>query len=267
MKRREFMTLLGGAAVAWPVAARGQQRDRVKRLGVLWGLAENDNVYEPRLSAFKQRLQDLGWIDGRNIRVEYRFTGGVTERIRIAAQELAALAPDVIFATTNPAVAALLHETKTIPIVFTLVSDSVGSGFVPSLAHPGGNITGFHNFEPELSGKWLEFLKEIAPEVRRVAFLHHPQTAAHIGFMRVIDAASGSLGVTVTAAAARGASEIEPVLTAFAQEPNRGVIVAPSPITTFRRELIITLARQLALPTIYPFPLLPQKWRLGLLWN
>ena len=249
MRRREFITLLGGAA-AWPVAARAQQRDRVKHLGVLWGLAENDNVYEPYLSAFKQRLQDLGWIDGRNVRVEYRFTGGVTERIRVAARELVALAPDVIFATTNPAVAALLQETQTIPIVFTLVSDSVGSGFVPSLAHPGGNITGFHNFEPELSGKWLEILKEVAPEVRRVAFLHHPQTAAHIGFLRAIEAASNLVGVTVIAAVARDASEIEPALTAFAREPNGGVIVAPSPITTFRRELIITLARQLDLPAI-----------------
>ena len=131
MRRREFITALGGAAASWPLAAHAQQRNRVKRLGVLRGLAENDNVYEPHLSAFKQRLQDLGWIDGRNIRAEYRFTGGVTERIRIAAQELAALAPDVIFATTNPAVAALLQETKTIPIVFAIVSDSVGSGFVP----------------------------------------------------------------------------------------------------------------------------------------
>jgi putative tryptophan/tyrosine transport system substrate-binding protein len=257
MKRRKFITLLSGAAAAWPLAAHAQQRNRVKRLGVLWGLAENDNVYEPHLSAFKQRLQDLGWIDGRNIRVEYRFTGGVTERIRIAAQELAALAPDVIFATTNPAVAALLQETKTIPIVFALVSDSVGSGFVPSLAHPGGNITGFHNFEPELSGKWLEILKEVAPEVRRVAFLHHPQTTAHLQFLRVIEAASSSVGVTVAAAGARDASEIEPVITTFAREPNGGVIVAPSPITTFRREVIITLARQLALPAIYPFRYFP----------
>jgi len=257
--RRQFITLLGGAAAAWPLAARAQQGDRVKRLGVLWGLAENDNVYEPYLSAFKQRLQDLGWIDGRNIRIEYRFTGGVTERIRIAARELVAAAPDVIFATTNPAVAALLQETQTIPIVFTLVSDSVGSGFVPSLAHPGGNITGFHNFEPELSGKWLEILKEVAPEVRRIAFLHHPQTAAHIGFLRAIEAASNSVGVTVTAAGARDANEIEPVLTAFAREPNGGVIVAPSPITTFRRELIITLARQLDLPAIYPFRYFPKS--------
>src|SRR5262249_21302748 len=155
-------------AAAWPIAARAQQRERVKRLGVLWGLAENDNVYEPYLLAFKQRLEDLGWIDGRNVRIEYRFTGGVTERIGIAAREMVALTPDVIFATTNPAVAALLHETHSIPIVFTLVSDSVGSGFVPSLAHPGGNITGFHNFEPELSGKWLEILKEVATKVRRV---------------------------------------------------------------------------------------------------
>jgi len=209
--------------------------------------------------AFKQRLQDLGWADGRNVRVEYRFTGGITERIRIAARELAALAPDAIFATTNPAVAALLQETQTIPIVFTLVSDSVGSGFVSSLAHPGGKITGFHNFEPELSGKWLEILKEVAPEVRRIAFLHHPQTAAHIRFLHVIEAASSLAGVTVTAAGARDASEIEPALKAFAREPNSGVIVAPSPITTFRRELIITLARQLDLPAIYPFSYFPRS--------
>jgi putative tryptophan/tyrosine transport system substrate-binding protein len=258
VRRREFITILGCAA-AWPLAARAQQRNRLKRLGVLWGLAENDNVYEPHLSSFKQRLQDLGWIDGRNIRVEYRFTGGVTERIRIAAQELAALASDVIFATTNPAVAALLQETKTIPIVFALVSDSIGSGFVPSLAHPGGNVTGFHNFEPELSGKWLEILKEVAPEVRRVAFLHHPQTAAHLAFMRVIEAASAPVGITVMAAGARDASEIEPVLTAFARESSGGVIVAPSPITTFRCELIITLARQLTLPAIYPFRYFPKS--------
>src|SRR6478672_12800889 len=258
MRRRAFISLIGGAA-ALPLAVRAQQRDRVKYLGVLWGLAENDNVYQPYLSTFKQRLQDLGWIEGRNVRVEYRFTGGVTERIRVAARELVALAPDVIFATTNPAVAALLQETRTVPIVFTLVSDSIGSGFVPSLAHPGGNTTGFHNFEPDLSGKWLEILKEVAPEVRRVAFLHHPQTAAHIGFLRVIEAASNSVGVTVTAAGARDASEIEPALTAFAREPNGGVIVAPSPIATLRRELIITLARQLDLPAIYQYRYFPKS--------
>src|SRR5262249_32142431 len=151
MRRREFIALLGGGVAGWPRTARSQQRNPMKRLGVLWGLAENDNVYEPYLLAFKERLQDLGWIDGRNVRIEYRFTGGVTDPIVIAARELVALAPDLIFATTNPSVAALLHETH----VFTLVSDSVGSGFVPNLAHPGGNITGFHNFEPELSGKWL----------------------------------------------------------------------------------------------------------------
>lgn len=258
MRRREFISLIGGAA-AFPLAVHAQQRERVKYLGVLWGLAENDNVYEAYLSTFKQRLQDLGWIDGRNVRVEFRFTGGVTERIRVAARELVALAPDVIFATTNPAVAALLQETRTVPIVFTLVSDSIGSGFVPSLAHPGGNITGFHNFEPDLSGKWLEILKEVAPEVRRVAFLHHPQTAAHVRFLRVIEAASSSAGVTVIAAVARDASEIEPALTAFAQEPNSGVIVAPSPVTTFRRDLIIMLARQLNLPAMYPFRYFPES--------
>jgi putative ABC transport system substrate-binding protein len=207
VRRRTFIKLLGGAAVAWPVVGRAQQSVRVRRIGVLWGFAE-DEVYQPYLSAFRQRVRDLGWIDGRNVRFDYRFTDGSTERIRIAAEELVALAPDIIFVTTNPAVSALMQETRTIPIVFTLVSDSIGSGFVASLAHPGGNITGFHNFEPELAGKWLEVLNEIAPRLRRAAFLHVPQIAAHVGFLHVIEAASASLGVTVTAVGVRDAGDI-----------------------------------------------------------
>jgi putative ABC transport system substrate-binding protein len=172
---------------------------------------------------------------------------------------LVALAPDVIFVTTNPAVSALLHETRTIPIVFTLVSDSVGSGFVTSLAHPGGNITGFHNFEPALSGKWLEVLREVAPGIRRVAFLHVPQIAAHIEFFHVIEAASASLGVTVSAVGINDSRDIEPALTAFAQESGGGLIVAPSPITTIERKPIIVLAARLNLPAIYPFGYFPQN--------
>jgi putative tryptophan/tyrosine transport system substrate-binding protein len=258
MRRREFITLVGGAA-AWPLMARAQQSGRVRRIGVLWGLPENDEVYQPYLSAFKQRVRDLGWIDGRKVRIDYWFTGGNTERIRIAAKELVALAPDVIFVTSNPAVSALLQETRTIPIVFTLVSDSVGSGFVASLAHPGGNITGFHNFEPELAGKWLDVLNEIAPRVRRVAFVHVPQIAAHVGFLNVIKAISAALDVTVTAVAAHDAGEIESTIKAFAQEPNGGLIVAPSPITTAQRELIIALAARLNLPAIYPFRYFPES--------
>jgi putative ABC transport system substrate-binding protein len=258
LKRRELVMLVGGVA-AWPLMARAQPSGRVRRIGVLWGLAENDEVYQSYLSAFKHRVRDLGWIDGRNVRIDYWFTGGNTERNRIAAEELVALAPDVIFVTTNPAVSALMQQTRTIPIVFTLVSDSVGSGFVASLAHPGGNITGFHNFEPELAGKWLEVLNEIAPRVRRVAFVHVPQIAAHVGFLHVIEAASASLGVTVTAAGVRDADEIESTIKAFAQEPSGGLIVAPSPITTIQRELIIALAARLNLPAIYPFRYFPKS--------
>ena len=202
-------------------------------------------------------MQDLGWVDGRNVRIEYRFRGQNPERIRVASEELVALQPDVIFATTNQAVAALLRETRSIPIVFALVSGSVGSGFVASLARPGGNITGFHNFEPALAGKWLEVLKEIAPGVRRVAFLHVPDIAVHIAFLRVIKSASTSLGVTVTSAGIRDADDIKGAITEFAQQPNGGLIVAPSPLTTIERELIITLTARAAMPAIYPFCYFP----------
>src|SRR6266702_1104926 len=186
MQRREFITLLGGAAAAWPTAARAQQADRMRRVGVLMGFAENDEVWQDYLAAFKERLQDLGWTDGRNVRIDYRFTGESTERIRIAAAELVAIGPDVIFVSTNPAVSALMQSTRTIPIVFTWVSDSVGSGFVASLARPGGNITGFHNFEPALGGKWLEVLKQIAPRVRRAAVVHVPEITANVAFLHVV---------------------------------------------------------------------------------
>jgi putative ABC transport system substrate-binding protein len=253
MKRREFITLLGSVTAMWPLAARAQQSDRVRRIGVLMGFAENDEVWQVYLAAFRQRLQDLGWTDGRNVRIDYRFTGETTERIRIAAEELVAVAPDVIFVSTNPAVSALMQSTRTIPIVFTWVSDSVGSRFVASLARPGGNVTGFHNFEPALGGKWLEVLKQVAPRVRRAAVVHVPEIAANVAFLHVAEAASASLGMTVTAAGVRDAADIERVLTAFAREPNGGLIVTPSPLTATRRELIIALAASLGLPAIYPF--------------
>jgi putative ABC transport system substrate-binding protein len=253
MRRREFITFLGSAAAAWPLTARAQQSNRVRRIGVLMGFAENDEVWQAYLAAFRQRLHDLGWTDGRNLRIDYRFTGESTERTRIAAGELVALAPDVIFVSTNPAVSALMRVTRTIPIVFTWVSDSVGSGYVASLAHPGGNITGFHNFEPALGGKWLELLKEIAPGVRRAAVVHVPEIAANVAFIRVAEAASTSLGMTVTAAGVRDAADIERVLTEFAREPNGGLIVTPSPLTATRRDPIIAVAARLGLPTIYSF--------------
>jgi putative tryptophan/tyrosine transport system substrate-binding protein len=253
MKRRKFITLFGSATTMWPLATRAQQSDRVRRIGVLMGFSENDEVWQAYLAAFRERLQDLGWIDGRNVRIDYRLTGENTERIRMAAGELVALAPDVILVSGNPAVSALMQSTRTIPIVVTWVSDSVGSGFVASLAHPGGNVTGFHNFEPALGGKWLEVLKQVAPGLRRVAVVHVPEIAANVAFLPAVKAASTSVGMPVTAAGVRDAADIERVLTAFAREANGGLIITPSPLTATRRELIIALAARLGLPAIYPF--------------
>ena len=218
MYRRAFIGVVAGGLLAAPLAAEAQQSDRVRRIGVLMGFAENDEVWQAYLAAFRQRLQDLGWTVGRNVRIDYRFAGENTERIRIGAGELVAIAPDVILVSTNPAVSAVMQATRTIPIVFTYVSDSLGSGFVASLARPGGHITEFHNFEPAISGKWLEVLKQIAPGVRRVAVVHVPDIAANVALLHAVEAASTS-GITVTGAGVRAAADIEPALTAFARVP------------------------------------------------
>ena len=239
MKRRKFITLIGGAAAAWPLAARTQQAERVRRIGMLIPFRENDPETQARLAAFKQQLQKLGWAEGRNLRIDYRFAGDNIERIRIGAEELVAVAPDVIVVYANPAVAALRQATRVMPIVFAQVSDPVGSGFVTSLARPGGNITGFQNFEPEIGGKWLEVLKQIAPAVRRVAVVHGPDIAVNVAFLHAAEAASTPLGITVTAAGVRSGDDIESTLAAFAREPNGGLIVAPSPINLTNRELIM----------------------------
>ncbi len=252
IKRRAFITLLG-SAVAWPLAARGQQDGRMRRIGVIMGFAEDDEVWQAYLATFRQRLQDFGWSEGRNIRFDYRFTGESTERMRTAATEVVAMTPDLVFVSTNPVVSAVQQVTRTIPIVFTWVSDSVGSGYVANLAHPGGNITGFHNYEPALGAKWMGILKEIAPAVRRVAFVHVPEITANVAFMRVGEASSAALGMKVSGAAVRNAADIERVLTEFAQEPNGGLIVTPSPLTATRRAVIIELAARLRLPAIYSF--------------
>jgi putative tryptophan/tyrosine transport system substrate-binding protein len=253
LDRRTLLAGTGAILLATPLTARAQPSDRVRRIGVLMGFAENDEVWQAYLAAFRQRLQDLGWTVGRNVRIDYRFAGENTDRMRIGAGELVALAPDVILVSTNPAVSALMQATRTIPIVFTYVSDSVGSSFVASLARPGGHITGFHNFEPAISGKWLEVLKQIAPGVRRAAVVHVPDIAANVALLHGVEAASTSLGMTVTAAGVRAAADIEPALTAFARVPQGGLIITPSPLTTTRRELIIASAARLRLPAIYPF--------------
>ena len=252
LKRRAVITLLGGAAAAWPLAARAQKNGQVRRVGVIMGFAENDEVWRAYLANFRQGLQELGWTEGRNIRFDYRFTGDSEELMRSMAEEVTALQPDIILVSTNSVVSATLKATRSIPIVFTWVSDPVGSGFVSNLPHPGGNITGFHNFEPAIGGKWLAFLKQIAPDLRRVAVVHVPEIIPNVAFLHVVEAAAPSLGLSVTAAAVRNGADIERVLSAFGQEGG-GLIVTPSALTATRRDLIITLAAGLRLPAIYSF--------------
>ena len=250
MRRREFILALGGAAAAWPVAASAQQSERMRRIIVLMGIA-NDAEAQARAVALRQGLQVLGWTVGRNIQIDYSFADGDVERMRVSAKEAVASGPDVILAVTNPALQAIRNATRNQPIVFLQVSDAVGGGFVESLAHPGGNITGFTNFEPEMGGKWLQTLKEIAPAVEHVAVVLHPETSAHAGFLRTAEAASVALGIKVTSLGVHNANEIESAITQFAIAPKGGLIVAPHPVT--RGKLTIDLAAHHRLPAIYPF--------------
>jgi putative ABC transport system substrate-binding protein len=252
MRRREFIGIAGGA-VAWTLAAHAQQSERSRQIGMLIPFDGSEPEVKARLSAFRQRLQELGWIESRNIRFDYRFTGQDAERIHAGTEELIALRPDVIVVWGNPAVAILQKATQTIPIVFVGASDPAESGFVTNLGRPGGNITGFQNFESAIGGKWLDLLKEIAPGVRRVAFVYSPDIPANLGFLHAAEAASISLDVMVTAAPVRSIADIEHALTAFAKEPNGGLIVAPFPFIATSQDKIIALASDLHLPTIFPF--------------
>jgi putative ABC transport system substrate-binding protein len=252
MRRRTFIAALGGVA-AWPLVTRAQQLNRMRRIGVLIPFSETDAETQALVAAFKQRFQELGWIDGRNVRFDYRYTDGNPERTRSAAVELVGLGPDVILAYANPAVSSLVQVTRTIPIVFTQASDPVGSGFVSNLARPGGNITGFHSFEPSIGGKWLEILKQVAPSVQRAAIVHHPNIAANTAFVRAAEAASSTIGVTVTAAGVFTATDIERTLTEFARTPDGGLIVAPAPPTFDNRQLIVDMAERLRLPAVYSY--------------
>jgi putative ABC transport system substrate-binding protein len=250
--RREFITLLGGAAAAWPFAARGQQGERMRRIGVLiGGVAPDDPDAQANMAAFLQVLQQLGWTEGRNVRIDYRWGLGNADNIRKYAAELAALAPDAIFASGNAAMPSLLQATRTVPIVFVNVADPVGSGFVDSLARPGGNATGFVQFEYNLSGKWLELLKEIAPRVTRAAVLRDPAIVSGIGQFAVIQSVAPSAGVEVSPVNVRDAGEIERAVTAFARASNGGLIVTTSALTVVHRDLIITLAARYKLPAVY----------------
>ncbi len=252
IKRRAFITLLGGAA-AWPLTARAQQPERVRRIGLLINLAADDPESQARRAAFQQRLAQLGWIDGHNVRIIARWGAGDATRIRRYAVELVASRPDVILATTSPSVAALQQATRTVPIVFASVVDPVGGGFVDSLTRPGGNTTGFTLFEYRLSGKWPDLLKQIAPSVTRAAVLRDATLMTSVGQFAVIQAVAPSLGVELNPVGVRDAGEIERGVTTFARGSNGGLIVTGSPLTAVHRDLIVTLATQHHLPAVYPF--------------
>ena len=249
MKRREFITLLGGAAAAWSLAAHAQQPDRMRRIGVLMNLAADDAEGQARIAAFVQALQRLGWSDGRNLRIDHRWAAGDTDRFHRYAEELLALAPDVILAAATPSVQALQQATRTVPIVFAIVADPVGAGFVDSLARPGGNATGFTPFEYGISGKWLELLKEIAPRVTRVAVLR--DLTIGLGQLGAIQSVAPSLGVELTPIGVGDAGQIERTVAAFARSPNGGLIVTASTSAVIHRELIIALAARHKLPAVY----------------
>jgi len=248
VRRREFIRLLGGAAAAWPLGARAQQAN-MRRIGVLMNLASDDAEGQARLAAFHQGLQQLGWTIGSNVQIDYRWGGGNADLRKFAA-ELVALAPDVILSAGAPSVAALQQTTRTVPVVFVTVIDPVSSGFVDSLARPGGNITGFASYEYSISGKWLELLKEIAPGMRRVAVMRDVATAGG-GQLGVIQAVAPSVGAEVFPVSVRDAGEIERAITAFALSPNGGLIVTGSTLAVVHRDLIVTLAARHKLPAVY----------------
>jgi ABC-type uncharacterized transport system substrate-binding protein len=250
-RRREFITLLGGAAAVWPLAARAQQPARMRRIGVLMNLTADDPESPARLAAFAQGLADLGWTIGRNLRIDYRWAAGDPERIRRDADELVALAPDLILSSGTPTVAALQKATRSVPIVFAQVVDPVGNGFVETLARPGGNITGFSVFEYGISGKWLELLKEIAPSVTRAAILRDLALASGSGQFGALQSVAPSLGVELSPVGVGDAGAMERAVVAFARSPNGGLVVTASTLAVIHRELITRLAAEHRLPAVY----------------
>ena len=252
IRRREFIFTLGGAAAAWSLTARAQQGERVRRIGMISSFSAGDPEVKARSAMFEQTLQQLGWTVGRNLQVDYRTAGGVADSIRRHAEELVALAPDLIVTIGGATVAPVQNATRTIPIVMVSIADPVGAGFVQSLARPGGNATGFTNFEYSMSGKWVELLKQISPQVRRAAVLRDPTSAAGIGQFGAIGSVAQSLGVELTPLGVRDVAELERGVAAFARAANGSLIVTAGG-TAFRRDLFITLASRHKLPAIYPF--------------
>jgi len=252
MRRREFIAGLGSAA-AWPMKARGQS-ERVRRIGVMNARPETDSEAQVWDTAFRKRLNELGWIEGRNIRIDYRWGSGSVDRMPMLAKELIEQNPEVLLAVTTPATAALLRETRSIPIVFAIVSDPIGTGFAASLARPGGNVTGFINIESSLSGKWLGLLREIAPHVARVAFMFNPKTAPYARYyLDTFRSAALALAAEPLEAPVYGAAEIEAAMAMLGREAGAGLVVMPDFSTGIHHKLIISLAERYRMPAVYPF--------------
>jgi putative ABC transport system substrate-binding protein len=253
MRRRQFISLLGGAA-AWPLAARAQQADRVRRIGVLMAYAESDQEGQAWVAAFREEFQKLGWRDGHNIRIDSRWAAADVDSRQRLAKELVALQPDLILTQNTPTTEAMLQQTRTIPIIFANVADPVGRGFVANLPRPGGNVTGFINLEGSMGGKWLELLKEIAPRVQQVAFLFNPATAPFAEYyLAPFKAAATTFGVRAIAAAVHDASELESAVAAQGREPNSGLIVMPEALMNIYRAEVTSLAARYRLPAVYPY--------------
>jgi putative ABC transport system substrate-binding protein len=255
MRRRELIAALGGAAAiaCWPLAARAQQPGQMRRIGAVLGFKENNPVAQALVAAFREELQKLGWTQGRNITIEFRFATDDRDEIRAHAVELMGLKPDLMVSSSNLVTTILQAEVRTVPLLFIGVTDPIGSGYVTNFARPTGNVTGFNNFETSMGSKWLETLREIAPHVEQVGFMLHPETPPNVSLLKAAEAAAPSLKAKVTALGVHSAEEIERSVSAFAAEPNRGLIVAPHAVTRVNSKLIVELAARHRLPAIYSF--------------
>jgi len=260
MRRREFITLLGGAAATWPLAARAQQPERIRRVGVMMGYAEDDPESQSWLAAFKQKLAALGWTEGRNLRIDTFWTAGDINRVTPFAEKLVALEPEVMLSNSTPVTEALHHETKNIPIVFVNVSDPVGSGFVESLPRPGGNVTGFINLESSMVEKWLELLKEIVPSLTRVAVMFNPETAPYVEYyLKPLEVAASKLDVKTFRATVHSVSDIEAIVAGLGREPSNGLIAMTDSFMTVHRKTIVKLTAQHKVPLMYYLRDVPVK--------
>jgi len=258
MRRREFLSLTGGAA-CWPLVARAQQPDGIRRIGVLMGISDSDPEAKPRVQALQTGLRELGWTEGRNIHLDYRWTAGDPDQAQQFAKEIVALKPTVIVVHSTPAVKALRQLTSTTPTVFVLIADPIGSGFVTSLAHPGGNLTGFMNVDAPMAGKWLGLIKEIAPNVNQIALVYNPRTSPYQSYLKSFDDAAQAFAVRANPTPVLDAAEVERSLTALGQQPDSGLFVVPDVFVQVHRELIIKLAEKYRLPAIYPYRFFPES--------